>query len=47
MRKPGMVVDNLRSVDLVTADGTCLTVSETTTRTCSGACAEPVRTSAS
>jgi len=28
MRKHGMVVDNLVSVDLVTADGACLTVSE-------------------
>jgi FAD/FMN-containing dehydrogenase len=28
MRKHGMVVDNLLSVDLVTADGRCLTVSE-------------------
>ncbi|HEX2105245.1 MAG TPA: FAD-binding oxidoreductase [Solirubrobacteraceae bacterium] len=28
MRRHGMVIDNLVSVDLVTADGTCLTVSE-------------------
>jgi FAD/FMN-containing dehydrogenase len=28
MRKHGTVVDNLVSVDLVTADGACLTVSE-------------------
>jgi FAD/FMN-containing dehydrogenase len=28
MRKHGMTIDNLVSVDLVTADGTCLTVSE-------------------
>src|SRR3954454_11590450 len=28
MRKHGMSIDNLLSVDLVTADGTCLTVSE-------------------
>jgi FAD/FMN-containing dehydrogenase len=28
MRKHGMVIDNLQSVDLVTADGRCLTVSE-------------------
>ena len=47
MRKYGATVDNLLSVDLVTADGELVTASENENLICSGACAAAAATSAS
>ena len=47
MRKSGLTSDNLRSAEVVTADGQILTASATRTPTSSGACAAEAATSAS
>ena len=47
MRKHGLSVDQLRRIDVVTAEGELVKASPTRTRSCSGACAAPAATSGS
>ena len=47
MRKYGLSIDNLLSVDMVTAEGELVTASEDVTPICSGVSAAAAATSAS